>query len=389
MPRKKLTEQENDIIQNEISEDMETSIESGKSESIENTDVASVSKPVSEGSDIDKSNEEPTEENSSEDTGAEDVSYPEAEDTATEKDRRKLDLGVLKIRLDEEEPEDDKFETLWNELVTFYRTRRALPVIVTGIERTQLAGNVVVTYYKDQRILVPMTEMMINLSEERGEGYTISERLERICNTMLGAEIDVMIKGMDKKNRSIVASRQDAMMRKREKFYLTPMSDGLPQVREGRIVEARIIGVTQLVARVEIFGVETTLAASELSWDWLPNVSDKFHVGDKLNVLIKELKGDSVDNLKIVVDVKSITTNVSMENLKKCSVQNKYIGEVTNVRNGVAYIRLKIGVNAMAHTNYDRRTPGKGDMVSFVITRINPEYGNVTGIITKIIKQSI
>lgn len=389
MPRKKLTEQENDIIQNEISEDMETSIESGKSESIENTDVASVSKPVSEDSDIDKSNEEPTEENSSEDAGAEDVSYPEAEDTATEKERRKLDLGVLKIRLDEEEPEDDEFETLWNELVTFYRTRRALPVIVTGIERTQLAGNVVVTYYKDQRILVPMTEMMINLSEERGEGYTISERLERICNTMLGAEIDVMIKGMDKKNRSIVASRQDAMMRKREKFYLTPMSDGLPQVREGRIVEARIIGVTQLVARVEIFGVETTLAASELSWDWLPNVSDKFHVGDKLNVLIKELKGDSVDNLKIVVDVKSITTNVSMENLKKCSVQNKYIGEVTNVRNGVAYIRLKIGVNAMAHTNYDRRTPGKGDMVSFVITRINPEYGNVTGIITKIIKQSI
>lgn len=401
MPRKKATEQENTTVQNEAVEEKKTAPDNAEIESTENQDISPASEVVqndAETGEVPKPDKEDVkdssqdvnvnEEPASEETTAAE-SIPDHEEQEPVKETKKLDLGVLKIRLDEEEQEDDEFETLWNELVTYYRSRRILPVTVTGIERTQLAGNVVVTYYKDQRILVPMTEMMINLSEERGEGYTLSERLERVCNTMLGAEIDVMIKGMDKKNGSVVASRQDAMLRKREKFYLTPLSDGLPQVREGRIVEGRIIGVTQLVARVELFGVETTLAASELSWDWLPNVSDKFHVGDKLNVLIKELKGDSIDNLRIVADVKSITTNVSMENLKKCQVQNKYIGEVTNMRNGVAYIRLKIGVNAMAHTNYDRRTPGKGDIVSFVITRINPEYGNVTGIITKIIKQSI
>lgn len=401
MPRKKATEQENTTVQNEAVEGKKTAPDNAEVESAENQDISPASEvvqndaetgeaPKTDKEDVKDSSQAVNENEESvpeETTAAESIPDPEEQEQV--KETKKLDLGILKIRLDEEEQEDDEFETLWNELVTYYRSRRILPVTVTGIERTQLAGNVVVTYYKDQRILVPMTEMMINLSEERGEGYTLSERLERVCNTMLGAEIDVMIKGMDKKNGSVVASRQDAMMRKREKFYLTPLSDGLPQVREGRIVEGRIIGVTQLVARVELFGVETTLAASELSWDWLPNVSDKFHVGDKLNVLIKEMKGDSVDNLRIVADVKSITTNVSMENLKKCQVQNKYIGEVTNMRNGVAYIRLKIGVNAIAHTNYDRRTPGKGDIVSFVITRINPEYGNVTGIITKIIKQSI
>lgn len=401
MPRKKATEQENTTVQNEAVEEKKTAPDNAEVESAENQDISSASEVVqndAETGEVPKPVKEDVKDSSQdvnvnektasdETTAAEPI--PDHEEQEPVKETKKLDLGVLKIRLDEEEQEDDEFETLWNELVTYYRSRRILPVTVTGIERTQLAGNVVVTYYKDQRILVPMTEMMINLSEERGEGYTLSERLERVCNTMLGAEIDVIIKGMDKKNESVVASRQDAMMRKREKFYLTPLSDGLPQVREGRIVEGRIIGVTQLVARVELFGVETTLAASELSWDWLPNVSDKFHVGDKLNVLIKEMKGDSVDNLRIVADVKSITTNVSMENLKKCRIQNKYIGEVTNMRNGLAYIRLKIGVNAMAHTNYDRRTPGKGDIVSFVITRINPEYGNVTGIITKIIKQSI
>lgn len=304
-------------------------------------------------------------------------------------EHRELKLGVLKVNLDEEETHDDEFETQWNEIVTFYRTRRIVPVTITGIEKTQLAGNVVVAYYKNQRIIIPMTEMLIVLSDENDMGYSLSERLERISTTMLGAEIDVIIKGVDKKSESVVASRRDAMLRKREKFYLTPLSDGLPHVREGRIVEARIIGVTQLVARIEAFGVETTLGASELSWDWLPNVSDKFSVGDKLNVLIKEIRGDNADNLKIVADAKSITINTSMENLSKCTVQNRYVGVITNVRNGVAYVRLKVGVNAIAHTNYDRRTPAKGDMVSFVITRINPEYGNVAGIITKIIKQSV
>lgn len=375
MPRKKSTEPENMAVQNETAANQ-------LNENTEN-DMVSENEPIEESSFV----TDPEVQTNVESDNIDADEFPENIKFVSKP--KKLNLGVLKINLEEEETEDDAFETLWNELVTFYRSRRIVPVTVTGIERTQLAGHVVVTYYKDQRILVPLTEMMINLSEERGEGYTITERLERVCNTMLGAEIDVMIKGMDKKNESIVASRKDAMLRKREKFYLTPLSDGLPQVREGRIVEGRIVGVTQLVARLEIFGVETTLAASELSWDWLPNVSDKFHVGDKINVLIKELRGNSVDNLRIYADVKSITTNVSMENLKKCSVQNKYIGEITNVRNGIAYIRLKVGVNAMAHTNYDRRTPGKGDVVSFVITKINPEYGNVTGIITKIIKQSI
>ena len=360
MAKKILNEQENINLQNESVEDESKKVELTKMSELE----------------VDAD-------------GAEDVLDDTTENTLTEEKPRQLRLGVLKIRVDDSLPEDDEFETMWNELMSVYRAKKTIPVTVTGIEKTQTQGNVVVTYYKTQRIIVPMTEMMINLDEERGEGYTVTEKLTRVCNAMLGCEIDVIIKGMDKANESIVASRKDAMNRKRQRFHLTPLSDGLPQVRVGRIVEARIVGTTQNVARLEVFGVETTLPGSQLSWDWIANVSEKFHVGDTLDVLITETSGTTVDDVKVVVDVKSITRNISKENLNKCAVQNKYIGEVTNVRNGVAYIRLKIGVNAIAHTNYDRRTPARGDIVSFVIVRINPEFSNVSGIITKIIKQSV
>ena len=304
---------------------------------------------------------------------------------------QQLHLGVLKLRADEEDRQEMSTQELtWNELMNCNRTKRTVPVTVTGLETTQLEGDVVVAYYKQQRVIVPMSEMAINLSDDmRYLDGTIKDRLARICNTILGAQIDVIIKGMDKQNSSVVASRKDAMHRKRERFYLTPLSDGLPQVREGRIVEGRVIAVTPMVARIELFGVEVTMSVGELSWDWISDVSAKYHVGDKINVLIEKLEGDSIDNLKITPNVKSLIPNVSVQNLEKCAVQGKYIGEVTNIHNGTVYLRLQIGVNAIAHTNYDKRNPGKGDVVSFVVTRINRDYGNVSGVITRIIKQNI
>lgn len=309
----------------------------------------------------------------------------------SEQKEEKLNLGILRINLNEpEETRMNPEEITWNELASAYRNKRIVPAIVTGIEMTEHLGNVVIAYYKEQRIVIPVSEMMINLEEVKNHiQETLVDRLTKICNTMLGAEIDLIIKGMEKNTGSIVASRKEAMLKKREKFYLEPLSDGLPMVREGRIVEGRIIAVTPFLARIEVFGVELIMPASQLSWDWLADVSEKFHVGTTVNILITEVTGDTKENLKISADLKSITPNKSAENISKCVIQGKYIGEITNITKGVSYIRLKIGVNAIAHTNYDKRTPGKGDLVSFVVTRINPDYGNVSGIITKILKQNI
>lgn len=300
-----------------------------------------------------------------------------------------LELGTLKIDVHEEEKEEtDEMEVVWHELAVMSRARKPVPAVIGGIERTQNLEEVVVAYYKTQRIIIPLGEMSISLSEDRANLVsTDKERITRICSTMLGAEIDVLIKGMDKRTGSVVASRREAMQKKRERYYLRPLSDGLPQVRVGRVVEGRIIGVTPQVVRFDVFGLEVSVTAAQLSWDWVSDVSERFFVGDKMKLLVTDIEGETVDNLKIKVDAKTLMVNKSRDNLSKCSVQGRYIGEITNVRNGVAYLRLKIGVNAIAHTNNDKRTPGKGDIVSFVITRINYDYGNVSGLITKIIKQ--
>lgn len=77
------------------------------------------------------------------------------------------------------------------------------------------------------------------------------------------------------------------------------------------------------------------------------------------------------------------------ETMYKCVLQGKYAGRVTDVRHGVVFIRLNNGVNAVAHTCYDRRMPGKKDDVSFAVTRLDEERGIAVGIITRIIKQNL
>ena len=189
MPRKKATETENINLENEQAENSVLESEITEENKSVIPDSGDISGEVSEttadnieenGAEAERSEETNMAESNDtvQNVNATEDTNEEEHDSVSENTEHRLNLGVLKVRLDEDEqPEDDKFETLWNELVTFHRTRRIVPVIVTGIERTQLTGNVVVTYYKDQRILVPMTEMMINLSEEKGRGYTLSERL--------------------------------------------------------------------------------------------------------------------------------------------------------------------------------------------------------------------
>ena len=47
------------------------------------------------------------------------------------------------------------------------------------------------------------------------------------------------------------------------------------------------------------------------------------------------------------------------------------------------------GVNAVAHSCYDYRMPGKKDDVSFAVTRLDMEQGVAVGIITRIIRQNL
>lgn len=288
------------------------------------------------------------------------------------------------------ETQKSKEDLIWHEITNAYRTRRILTGMLGGIEKLEGGATITIVYYKNFRVVIPITEMMINLVEDEMHNYgELSLRQNKIVNTMLGCEIDFIIKGLDSKERSIVASRKDAMLKKRQIFFFDQDSSGSPKVYPDRVVQARVISVAEKVVRAEIFGVETSIPAKDLSFDWLGDARERFHVGDHILVRIQEVKAEDPEHISVRADVKSAEGDTSKANLALCKVQGKYAGTVEDIHNGTVFVRLQIGVNAIAHTCYDSRTVGKKDEVSFVVTHIDSERNVALGIITRIIRQNL
>ena len=307
---------------------------------------------------------------------------------------RKAEAPVLTLESrGEVETEGAREDVIWHEIHNAYRTRKILTGQLGGIEQTDSGKTIVIVDYKGFRIVIPLKEMMINLVQGRspsGKEYAeLILRQNKILGNILGAEIDFIVKGIDSKTRSVVASRREAMLKKRQIFYLDTDAEGMYRVYEGRIVQARVIAVAEKVIRVEIFGVECSIMARDLAWDWIGDAHERFSVGDQILVRILSVRRDSLEDMGVKADVKSVTQNTHHENLKKCRVQSKYAGKVTDVHKGVVYIRLSNGVNAVAHACYDYRNPGKKDDVSFAVTKIDEERGVAVGIITRIIRQNL
>jgi len=314
------------------------------------------------------------------------------EEPAPKRKRVPKEAPILTIDVDGDvETEEQLAEIAWHEIRNAYRTRRILTGMLGGIEQTDNGKTVAIVEYKGYRIIIPLREMVVNFPNNvSGDDYKdLVVRHHKLVSNMLGAEIDFLVKGIDSKTRSVVASRREAMLKKRQTFYMETDNSGTYKIYDGRIVQARVIAVAEKAIRIEAFGVECSIMARDLSWDWIGDAHDRYSVGDQIVVRILSVKRDNVEDLSIKADVKSVSDNNKRTNLSQCRIQSKYAGKVTDVHKGVVYVRLTNGVNAVAHSCYDRRMPGKKDDVSFAVTHIDEEKGVAVGIITRIIKQNL
>ncbi len=287
--------------------------------------------------------------------------------------------------------EENLADIAWHEIHNAYRTRRILTGYLGGLEKNDAGKTIAIVEYKGYRVLIPFKEMAIGIPNQlSGKEYSdMVLRYNKLFNNMMGCEIDFIVRGIDSKTRSIVASRAEAMLKKRKTFYFEQTDDGTPRIYEGRIVQARVIAVAEKAIRVEIFGAECSILARDLAWEWIGDAHERFSVGDEILVRVLKINPTDPETLTVKADAKSVQDNSSRENLQKCRVQGKYAGKVTDVHKGVVFIRLTNGVNAIAHSCLDRRRPGKKDDIAFAVTHIDEEQGVAVGIITRIIKQHL
>lgn len=90
----------------------------------------------------------------------------EATTLALEKEvpRAALD-GVLTIEVDSRvESLEEQEDARWHQLLNAHPTRKILTGELGGVEKLESGWVVAITYYNGFRIIIPMSEMMINLN---------------------------------------------------------------------------------------------------------------------------------------------------------------------------------------------------------------------------------
>lgn len=265
------------------------------------------------------------------------------------------------------------------------RQNRILTGSMYSVESTPSGMPYAAVLYKDVRVIIPAGEL-IDLTPYEGMD-DVRREINGILNTMLGAEIDFIPKGIDERNQLVTGSRKEAMEQLRERFYIRPTIAGQPLLLEGGLAEAKVISVSPKLVTAELFGVDTVIPAQELSWSWVADAREVFHVGDRIVVRILEIRVRDGG-----IDLKASVRHAGkdpFENIEaKIHPQQNYVGTIKT--EGYRTIRVTLLENLDCFCPFPdwMHTVVPGAKVSVKVTYLNLETRRISGRILRVIQEA-
>ncbi|MBQ8821467.1 MAG: S1 RNA-binding domain-containing protein, partial [Lachnospiraceae bacterium] len=118
------------------------------------------------------------------------------------------------------------------------------------------------------------------------------------------------------------------------------------KIKEGDVVEGTVKNVTDFGAFIDLGGADGLLHISEMSWGRVEHPKKVFKVGDKLDVLVKEISGN-----KIALSLKFDDANPWKDAAEKYAVGMEVTGKVARMTDFGAFVELEAGVDALLHVS--------------------------------------
>ncbi len=170
----------------------------------------------------------------------------------------------------------------------------------------------------------------------------VSDTYERDLSKYAGQEIEFVISEYNPKRRRYIGDRKQLIVARKEEMQ----RELFERIHEGDVVEGVVKNVTDFGAFVDLGGADGLLHISEMSWGRVEHPRKVFKVGDKLNVLIKEINGS-----KIALSLKFEDENPWKDASSKYAIGNIVTGKVARMTDFGAFIELESGVDALLHVS--------------------------------------
>lgn len=232
---------------------------------------------------------------------------------------------------------------------------------IDSIERRRGDGNyAAVCYHGPFKVYIP-ADKLIQGKLDPLPNATLAQTYGYVMQSYMGAEIEYVCKEVVTEDGAKIAmgDHVEACKTYQKRFFIDKERiSGLPRVRAGRIVEARVISVRKYGVRLNIFGFEKFVPTSQLTYNRLEYANKEFEVDDIIEVKIvnvdiaKNEKG--VEEVKNVdISVKELKSNPLKKALEMCQPGAFYTGEVDMIDEKAVFVSVTFGdVKATCYCPY-------------------------------------
>lgn len=204
--------------------------------------------------------------------------------------------------------------------------------------------------FDNQEVLTGKVSMVLKggLSVSYGEGRVfipaslVSDMYERDLSKYQDQEIEFVLTEVNPRKRRIIGDRKQLIVAKKKKMQ----EELLARIEVGMMVEGIVKNLTDFGAFIDLGGADGLLHISEMSWGRVADPKKLFKVGDKVNVMIKDIA-----DTKIALTLKLEENNPWRNAAEKYQIGTVVTGKVARMTDFGAFIELEEGIDALLHVS--------------------------------------
>ena len=214
---------------------------------------------------------------------------------------------------------------------------------------------------------------------------------KNVMNRRINSQVDFIATYADEKNGYAIGSHIWAMSRRSANYYSERRRDGRPDITSGMVVRGSVVQTNSYGIYVDLFGAETFIPNTELSWHQIADARDLYDVGSEVDVRILSIKQtmlyDAVRRkdyrvAKVSASVKQLTEDPNKVYFHDIEIGDSGLGVVTQVTEfGIfAIFKNKVQVKCGLYNGGKGTQPMVGDELRVEITKkgIDKENGRCT-----------
>ena len=214
---------------------------------------------------------------------------------------------------------------MWQELEAAMTSKKVVTGVVTGIVKGGLTVDIGVI-----KAFLP--------------GSLVDVRPVKDFDYLQGQEIEAIVIKMDEVRNNIVISRKAVM----QEVNSADKEALLEMLEEGKEIEGIVKNLADYGAFVDLGGIDGLLHITDIAWQRVNHPSEKLSIGDKITV--KVLNYDK-EKMRVSLGLKQLTPSPWDSISERLPIGKKVTGEVSNLTDYGAFVRIEQGVEGLVHVS--------------------------------------